>query len=944
MWQLFPETTLRGPVPNDELMHQLVLQRTITALASGQDATDPWIGLVSGMGYPLFHYYQHLPYLLPAAFDVLAGYLFPGGLSVAALLHRVTYLLLSLFPLSIYWSMRRFGFAPWWPRSPPWWDPSSPPMGSTASSSAATSGAAMACIPSSRAWCCCCRPWPWLYRAEDGRGYFAAVLLLSATMLCHLVMGALALGSLAVVALLGGPAGDLWRRVRRLALVAALVALAIAYFYVPFKLDGAYWNRSVWYGQQLYDSYGHVKILGMLVKGELFDFGRFPSLTLLAGLGLAFCIWQWRDPRHRVFVALMGLWLLVYFGRPTWGALLDLVPLLHDATLHRFGAGVHLSGIFLMGLGLALPWRWAVARRQRRYLLAVAALTVLILWPVYRERAAFLAQNTRWLVDQQAGMAAEQGDIDALVKTLKAAPPGRVYAGLATNWGKDYKIGMLPMYHVLNATGLDMVGYLYHAFSLNADIQALFNDGRYEEYDLFNIRYVVTPTGWTVPDFYQPMGTFGRHQLYRVDTTGYFELVDSDTVFAGERDEFYPAASSWLSSALPRADSIPRCDWRRPPAVGRRSRSPRRPRCSPGWRRRQARAGAGSSPVVESNAYTATVDVARASTLMLKATYHPNWHATVDGVDAPTAMLMPSFVGVKLAPGTHVVRLEYRPQLYRRILLALGLLTLLLVLVVSRLAAPRPTGEVPDDASGLGHGPPRGGIRGRVASTWACVGGRFARWPAATALASAAERSVAQPRPAAWAGPFVGHLPYLGGVLLTALIAGFPLFQFKLLRGHDDFVHIVRIVEFDRVLRAGQLFPRWAPDLSAGFGQPALGLYPPFFYYLASLIHTLGAGYIASEDLACLMILVLAGTGMYLLAADLFGRRGGLVAAAAYLCAPYLLFDLYVRSSMSELAAFAFIPFVFWGVYRFVEGDAAGFCWPARWRLPSCCSAATRSP
>jgi len=61
---------------------------------------------------------------------------------------------------------------------------------------------------------------------------------------------------------------------------------------------------------------------------------------------------------------------------------------------------------------------------------------------------------------------------------------------------------------------------------------------------------------------------------------------------------------------------------------------------------------------------------------MLKATYHPNWRATVDGVKADTVMLMPSFVGVRLPPGDHQVRLEYRPRRLRMILLGLGLLTL----------------------------------------------------------------------------------------------------------------------------------------------------------------------------------------------------------------------------------------------------------------------------
>ena len=85
------------------------------------------------------------------------------------------------------------------------------------------------------------------------------------------------------------------------------------------------------------------------------------------------------------------------------------------------------------------------------------------------------------------------------------------------------------------------------------------------------------------------------------------------------------------------------------------------------------------SEEVGSNYFAAEVEVVRDSLLMLKATYHPNWRATVDGVKTETVMLMPSFVGVPLTPGDHKVRMEYRPRRLRLILLCLGLLNLSLI-------------------------------------------------------------------------------------------------------------------------------------------------------------------------------------------------------------------------------------------------------------------------
>ena len=45
-----------------------------------------------------------------------------------------------------------------------------------------------------------------------------------------------------------------------------------------------------------------------------------------------------------------------------------------------------------------------------------------------------------------------------------------------------------------------------------------------------------------------------------------------------------------------------------------------------------------------SNIYLAEVSVERESVLMLKSTYHPNWHAYVDDGEAKTVMLMPSYI------------------------------------------------------------------------------------------------------------------------------------------------------------------------------------------------------------------------------------------------------------------------------------------------------------
>jgi hypothetical protein len=215
-----------------------------------------------------------------------------------------------------------------------------------------------------------------------------------------------------------------------------------------------------------------------------------------------------------------------------------------------------------------------------------------------------------------------------------------------------------------------MVGKVYHSYSLNSDVLIDFDEQRWDHYNLYNARYVVAPEGQPFPDFVRPLQQFGRHRLYQVETTGYFDLVGSGLEFAGGNSDFYPAASAWLASELPATKQHPTMLLgKSAEGDGRRFRGTVEAYAGPPR-------GAILSEEIGSNYFVADVTVERDSLLMLKATYHPNWRATVDGVNTDTVMLMPSFVGVQLAPGDHIVRIEYRPRRLRLILLGLGLLIL----------------------------------------------------------------------------------------------------------------------------------------------------------------------------------------------------------------------------------------------------------------------------
>ena len=62
--------------------------------------------------------------------------------------------------------------------------------------------------------------------------------------------------------------------------------------------------------------------------------------------------------------------------------------------------------------------------------------------------------------------------------------------------------------------------------------------------------------------------------------------------------------------------------------------------------------------------------------VVFKMTYHPNWQATVDNQKVDKIMVFPSFMALKLNPGTHTVSFHYQPNFFKLPLLIGGVIFL----------------------------------------------------------------------------------------------------------------------------------------------------------------------------------------------------------------------------------------------------------------------------
>jgi hypothetical protein len=132
----------------------------------------------------------------------------------------------------------------------------------------------------------------------------------------------------------------------------------------------------------------------------------------------------------------------MFFGRPFWGPLLNAMAATTDVQFHRVIGGAHVFLVPLGGIGLAAAWRLAVGRWHAA---AAFILTGVLLYPMVRERAQFLANNQTGGLRNLAAHDAARASIDAAMASA-ARGGGRVYAGIAGGWGAQFKVGDVPLY------------------------------------------------------------------------------------------------------------------------------------------------------------------------------------------------------------------------------------------------------------------------------------------------------------------------------------------------------------------------------------------------------------------------------------------------------------------------------------------------------------------
>lgn len=710
-------------------------------------------------GYNLPYYYSHIPQItIVATYRLLSAI----GLSVSLFTyyHWVIYLLLSLFPLSIFITLRVAGLPM-----------ATAGIGAIIASHLSTDGLYGLDTPSflwrgygltSQLFAMLWLPLALSYAFRlctsnvTRRDYIYTTLFLSFTTAGHLGLGIIAFLSVGIIAISPSLQSLLtheWNKettrklvttLTRVLIIFGIVGLLLGYWILPILKDGNYHNISVWDGIWKFNSFGYREVLKNLLNGDLFDFGRFPILTIGVFVGLFSAL---ITSRYTPFAFLFAFWLLMYFGRTTWGSLMSIIPGMDDFHISRFIVGVHTAGLFLIATGID----WLIqttssyfSRLYRSRMLSLSLFSYLVILVifvifVFPQSLRYASHNDILISRANENYVKNAADTDRLFSILTqkmVEKPGRVFAGRGGNWGKEFRIAETPLYMHLSTYGIPVILWLPETWSPNSDTEQYFSEQNIAHYSLYNVRYVVTPANLpsdAIQPFWKLIETGATWKFYEVtvnennennnktiqpdsiaggqsynSSMGYITTGIKPAIVSADKSNYRSLIRLWMHSDAPKAFLYPELTFDRnyPRPTGLPNfrmldeatykvpdgslhnlfaETPRyaNPQGTPSAIPRITNQG--YSTDMEFHATIVNTTPCPSCIVILRQSFHPSWHITVNGKQAQSFAVFPFYTAVMVEEqGEHTITFTYQPTVTKKLLFVVGIVTLFLLIFALR--------------------------------------------------------------------------------------------------------------------------------------------------------------------------------------------------------------------------------------------------------------------
>ncbi|OGG04480.1 hypothetical protein A2W14_06275 [Candidatus Gottesmanbacteria bacterium RBG_16_37_8] len=543
---------------------------------------------------------------------------------------------------------------------------------------------------------------------------FWAVVFLTLTTAGHLGIGIITLLSTTPLIFLDLNKTNIISRIKQLFLIYISLILVLSYWIIPILLYNNYHIVSFWDPIWKFNSYGWFEVIRQYLNGEIFDWQRLPLVTSLVTLGFFVLLLH---KEYLIFAYIFALMMLFYFGRTTWGGLIDLIPGMKDFHLHRFIVGVHATSLFLLPLSIEFLFSltskitsfFQEKIKKTKEIQAVfpwispifnLILISVIAYLTVNQTVKYNALNHRWISEANSAYSYDEKNFLDLLDFLKEKPQARIYAGRPGNWGHDFRLGSSQIYMLLSVYGFDMSQFLPETWSMMSENDQNFDERYAMDYNLLNLRYIIAPKNQDFPQTAQMVKKFGPYQVYEIPTSGWFDVVESPMFVESDKTNFLNLVYLWHRS-YPRT-------WKMHPLIS----VEKNPSVPPGMKKQikmidevtyrennrtknifadfpfvfpEATVSAKiSQEKVNKQTYSAKIDVpknCRNCVFMFKMSYHPNWNVVVDGKQVEKYAVFPMYVAAKAKPGSHTIEVTHQPHPLKTFLLYSEILAIPLLFI-----------------------------------------------------------------------------------------------------------------------------------------------------------------------------------------------------------------------------------------------------------------------
>jgi hypothetical protein len=344
---------------------------------------------------------------------------------------------------------------------------------------------------------------------------------------------------------------DILKTGKRVLTLVLLIFLSLSYFIIPFFLTSAYRNFSYWDPIWKFDSLGVTHILKLLLNGELFDFNRFPFMTLSVIFGLLLSLRSSNKLRQFLGVIFI-VYFILYLGKDVLGPFIKIIPGLNEYHLHRVIVMVQFIGFMIAAdliTNLFQNKHFVKNINKIPLLLGVMLIVGITIYQIEKPIIKYVKDNDAWIKVSNENFQKDIDSYEKIINTLKRLPKARVYAGRPGNWGNTFKIGDAQVYMALSKDGFSTIGFLPQSWSPNSDSEQFFDEGNIRHYELYNVGYLVFPSDRNqAPKFAKLVVKAGRYSLYRVKTDGWFGIGQTNLNVIAKKTDLLNIVHLWISS------------------------------------------------------------------------------------------------------------------------------------------------------------------------------------------------------------------------------------------------------------------------------------------------------------------------------------------------------------------------------------------------------------